>query len=472
MKTSNLKLGGLHCQGCAELIRSELANTAGVDKATVDYRSASAVIQYDETVVDESKLVEAVRGINYTAEPSLDAPAASPKRRYLIAGGAVLFILGLFFIARSPLLGLTGSLWDSELTWPVILAIGLVSGFHCVGMCGGFVAAYTAQAAVSNPGETWRPHLKYNLGRLVSYTVIGATLGLLGSAFTLNGRVAGFVTLAAAIFMIGVGLNLAGVGKMRWAQVNWLRWFPGFFSILDRVGRQSPLYLGLLTGLMPCGPLQAMQFYALSTGSALTGALSLGLYALGTMPALFGLGRAITSLGRLRANAVMRWAGAIVVILGLFAFGRGLSLAAGADTPSKPSPQAPISGQVQEVKMAVTYQGYVPNVIYLKKDVPVRWVIDGAGVTGCTDEIVIHGYNIRKKLSRGETIVEFTPTATGEIRFSCWMNMVWGKFIVTEDGQGAAGAPATESSAQYGQQGACAMGEVCTKSGCGCAEAR
>ena len=78
--------------------------------------------------------------------------------------------------------------------------------------------------------------------------------------------------------------------------------------------------------------------------------------------------------------------------------------------------------------MALTYQGYGPNVLQVKKDVPVRWVIDVKQMTRCTDEIILPEYNIRKKLAYGENIIEFTPKRAGEIKFSCWMRMVWDRF--------------------------------------------
>jgi plastocyanin domain-containing protein len=92
----------------------------------------------------------------------------------------------------------------------------------------------------------------------------------------------------------------------------------------------------------------------------------------------------------------------------------------------------PAVSDVQTVRMAVTYQGYVPNTLQVKKDVPVRWVIEAKEISRCTNEIVLHDYNISQKLKQGqEYVIEFTPTHTGVIRFSCWMQMVWGKFVVS-----------------------------------------
>ena len=86
----------------------------------------------------------------------------------------------------------------------------------------------------------------------------------------------------------------------------------------------------------------------------------------------------------------------------------------------------------QTVKMDLTFGGYSPNLLYIKRGVPARWIINVKQMSGCTNEIIMPEYNIRKKLKYGENIIEFTPKKVGEIKFSCWMKMVWGKFIVVE----------------------------------------
>jgi plastocyanin domain-containing protein len=80
--------------------------------------------------------------------------------------------------------------------------------------------------------------------------------------------------------------------------------------------------------------------------------------------------------------------------------------------------------------MAVTYYGYEPNVLNIKKGIPVRWVIDVQQLSGCNSQILMPDYNITKNLKLGQNIIEFTPTKSGEIKFSCSMRMIWGKFIV------------------------------------------
>jgi plastocyanin domain-containing protein len=106
--------------------------------------------------------------------------------------------------------------------------------------------------------------------------------------------------------------------------------------------------------------------------------------------------------------------------------------------PSKPenqtsTTQTPEKINSQTVELTVGYSGYQPNIIYIKKDVPVHWIIHHPRATGCTDGIILYNgsQQVQKNLISGDTIIDFTPVAgVSEIKFSCGMRMVWGKFIV------------------------------------------
>jgi len=85
---------------------------------------------------------------------------------------------------------------------------------------------------------------------------------------------------------------------------------------------------------------------------------------------------------------------------------------------------------VQIVEMHVMSSGFQPSVIKIKKDIPVKWIVKGDQLSGCTDKIIVPSLEISKALVSGDNIINFTPKTTGTIPFSCWMGMVQGKFIV------------------------------------------
>src|SRR5665647_2658897 len=87
-------------------------------------------------------------------------------------------------------------------------------------------------------------------------------------------------------------------------------------KLMGKSGERGPFIVGLLNGLMPCGPLQAMQLYALGTGSALAGALSMLIFSLGTVPLMFGFGAISTMLSKKFTRSILRFSAVLVVILG------------------------------------------------------------------------------------------------------------------------------------------------------------
>jgi plastocyanin domain-containing protein len=82
--------------------------------------------------------------------------------------------------------------------------------------------------------------------------------------------------------------------------------------------------------------------------------------------------------------------------------------------------------------MDVLKKGYSPSRFTLRKGVPVKWVIDGKELTECNKVIVVPQYGLEIKLQPGKQIVEFTPTDTGVVPWSCWMGMIPGTFIIVD----------------------------------------
>jgi len=217
---------------------------------------------------------------------------------------------------------------------------------------------------------------------------------------------------------------------------------PSFFSkkiirLTQGANPKTPIFIGFITGFMPCGPLQAMQIYALTSGSFLAGGLSMAVYALGTIPLMLTFGSFISFLNRDKIVLISKISAIIIILLGLVTLNRGFM---NFETPEikKVVPIAEETKQpmeknqnFQEVRMDLTYQGYSPNTLSIKKGIPVHFIINAKEISGCTREILIPDFNIERTLKPGENVIEFTPQKTGEIKFSCGMKMVWGKFLVT-----------------------------------------
>jgi sulfite exporter TauE/SafE len=200
---------------------------------------------------------------------------------------------------------------------------GLMGTGHCIGMCGGLVGALSLSEAGQKGG--WLFHLLYNVGRITTYTFIGAVVGWLGSALAYTDQfklLTRSLLLASDVFIILIGLGTAGLfawlnatnfdftgpTKAITAAVNSLRKLPPGIAALP---------LGLLFGFIPCGYLYAVAITAAQSAEVTTGALMLLAFGLGTAPALLIFGSAAHWLsGRVR-TWMLRTAGLLVAGMGI-----------------------------------------------------------------------------------------------------------------------------------------------------------
>lgn len=182
-----------------------------------------------------------------------------------------------------------------ELSLLTALLAGLLGGVHCVGMCGGIVAAFSFRADGSTP--PFRLHLAYNLGRVLSYVFFGALAGMLGASL----KLAGFLPVQTLLFvlaqgvMILLGLYLAGFS--RWVLVFeqaggvlWRAVKPLFQKLLPVRSTPQALLAGMVWGWLPCGLVYSVLVSALAAGSAASGAALMLAFGLGTLPNLLGMG--------------------------------------------------------------------------------------------------------------------------------------------------------------------------------------
>jgi sulfite exporter TauE/SafE len=223
-----------------------------------------------------------------------------------------------------------------------VFVASLVGSLHCAGMCGGIVTLCVSGRPVTTR-RAWRPHVLYNLGRLVSYATLGAVAGGLGAAIDLGGSAVGWsrvATLVAGGTMIVIGgvalLRSAGVrigGGAVPAPIRDL-FARGLAVVRTWPAGVQPLLIGLLTGLLPCGWLYAFVVAAAGTGHPWLGAATMAVFWAGTVPVMLGLGiGAQTLAGPLRRHVPRVTAVALVVVAVITITGR-LRVPAYADAPA------------------------------------------------------------------------------------------------------------------------------------------
>lgn len=333
---------------------------------------------------------------------------------------------------------------------PLILVFvtGLLTGIHCMAMCGSFVVSYIAGGLVGDAKggrHILLQHMAYNGARIFSYMVVGAALGLLGSVFTISLGMRGAISILAGAFMVLLGLQMLNI-------------FPVLRKLRLHIGVRQPqnadlgqsgsirtaLFLGLWGGLMPCGPLQAMELYAAGTGSAMQGAIVMLVFGIGTLPILMSFGLVTSHLvGGSRhfelKQRLLKISAIVVIALGIIMLNRGLALngiqIVGLPILGGPDSSPPTDGgeNVQRLNLTVDGDGYRPAALSVKRGVPVELAVFVKKRTTCNQELVFPNFGIDVMLpNAGEsTVLRFTPETAGTFPFTCGMGMLQGTLIVS-----------------------------------------
>ncbi len=324
----HLTVEGMHCPGCEDTIRQALADLPGVITVEVSYARATVDVQFDDKLADEAALCQAIRAKGYGVE----LPASGKLKGLLIFLLLLLVVGGVAFWGKSLMSGVMQQM-SPHMDQAVLLGIGFLTGFHCIGMCGGFVVGYTDPAKPKS--RQLLAHLSYAFGKTLSYSTLGAGFGLLGASIAITPQIRGGLALAASLFLLLYGLKMLN-----------------FFAVLRRftlrmpkaVNRQlademrkprSALRTGLLTGfLLGCGPLQAMYVMAAGSGDPVQGALILFWFGLGTLAPLLGFGFFASLLSPVFMRQLVKVSAILVIAMGVMMAQRGLKIVQAGQMPA------------------------------------------------------------------------------------------------------------------------------------------
>ncbi len=435
-KTVNVE--GMHCSSCKAIVEDAVRHVKGVKNPKVNLERQTLEFEYS----NETTLGEVERKLEEKGYSIKKASGGMGLGSLFIAVGiAIVLVSAYLFIGKGneSFFNIT-----ANASLPLLFFVGFLTGFHCIGMCGGFVLSYTGKCA-SEGKSNLSSHFQYGAGKLASYTAIGALFGLLGSfiAFTVELRAA--IALLAGAFLLVYGINMIGIiPQLRRVRIPTPQFITNF-TRKQAEKQNAPLFIGLLNGLfIACGPLQAMYLLAAGSGSPVWGASALFAFGLGTLPPLLGFGAMASYLSNSFKRSLVKFSGVFVIILGLLMANNGLTLAGSNYSFSalqtsnlanltNATASITISNGYQIIRMNVTSGGWEPNKFVLQKGVPVKWIINGIELTSCNNRIIVRDYGLDFSIKQGEQTIEFTPTKEGVVRWSCWMGMIPGTFVVVSD---------------------------------------
>ncbi|WP_099191859.1 urease accessory protein UreH domain-containing protein [Tepidibacter mesophilus] len=428
MKVIKLYVDGMVCNSCENIIRDALLEVDGVSNINVVFKNSNVEISYNENKVSEKTLKQIIENEGYEV---VEKPNGSNKSTF----GLLILIFSAFYIIKNTI----GFNYIPEVNegmgYGLIFIVGILTSIHCIAMCGGIALS---QSVNNNSNNKVKTSILYNIGRVISYTLIGGIVGGLGQIIEPSGEFKGIVAIFAGIFMILLGLKMLNI-----------IYIPRFFKFkvvmpkfitnsINKNNAITPFFIGVANGFMPCGPLQTMQLYALGTGSFVKGALSMFLFSLGTVPLMLGFGAITSILGARLNKKILKISSILVIVLGIIMANRGLALSGVSfDVPifensTKDMKTAKIENGKQVVNLTVNNSQYILDSKVVKVGEPVKINLNVESLNGCNNPITISKYGIEADLSKDSTI-EFIPDKEGPITISCWMGMITTKLYVVDD---------------------------------------
>ncbi len=442
---------GMHCRSCELLVEQSLLEIPGVSQVQANAdRNRVRVVCDAKQVPNPDQIASAITPHGYGVVSGVIQPTSRETIQWRqVAGSFIIVLLIGFTLGRLGLLNTGGSVGVTT-GFFALFGLGLVAASSsCLAVSGGLMLSVVASVRERYPNLQGRarmiPVSTFVLGRIVGYTVFGALIALLGKALQPSPLVMGMITIVAALYMFIVGLDMLHLASV------WLKRLiprvPKIFSRRIVSGSSTgswaaPFAFGALTFFLPCGFTQALQLYVLTTGSAVTGGLTMLAFALGTAPALLALGWATNVLKGKAGQFFFQLAGAAVILLGLLNISNGLTLTGhplsfafwkSPSTVQAHDPNVVVDDGVQVVKTSYTVAGYEPATFAVRANQPVRWEVSGAGhAGGCRSVLEVPTLGISQQVNEDTTTISFTPTKPGTYAFSCSMGMYRGSFTVTQ----------------------------------------
>jgi uncharacterized protein len=212
-----------------------------------------------------------------------------------------------------------------------MLGLGLVSGVHCAGMCGGIVVAFSSRQPLLPARALWHRQAAFNAGRITSYAVAGTLAG--GAAHLLSALpLQAALYIAANFLLILVGLQLAGwAAPARWIEALgaplWRRLQPLAVRLTPGNNLAQAYAAGAVWGWLPCGLVYGALAAAAASGDAARGALGMAAFGVGTLPWLLAAGVAAVRLRAwLSARAFRLAAGFLVLGFGAWGLARAAAI--------------------------------------------------------------------------------------------------------------------------------------------------
>ncbi len=322
-QTLTFHIHGMHCNACTLMTESELGDLPNITNVKASLANHTVEVTGDfgvktpEQIAEELTIPLKPHGYTISVKP-FNKLGAKNWSDFKIAVPIALGFAVLFVVLQK--IGLVNLVNSGNVTYGTAFVIGIIASLSsCMAVVGGLLLSMSATFA--KEGDKIKPQLMFHGGRLVSFFILGGVIGAIGSAFTLNVSTTFILSLIIAIVMLILGINLLDVfGWAKKLQPSMPKFISKHAHGVSKLNHTlTPLIVGIATFFLPCGFTQSMQLYTLTTGSFITGGLTMLAFALGTLPVLALLSFSSFSIKNSSKSGIFfKSAGLVVIMFALF----------------------------------------------------------------------------------------------------------------------------------------------------------
>lgn len=461
LKQCELFVDGMHCASCEVLIEKKLLKMEGIESVDASSKDNRVRVVYKDGQKPEAwRINHEFESYGYKFSTKKFKKDNSPMIQFFEDGsvkinksklknrlGVLVIVVSLiiaFFVVENLQLGRFASV-DTSSSLPAFVLLGLVAGFSsCAALIGGLLLSMTKQwnemfIASDSDFEKAQPHIMFHTGRLISFTILGGVLGLLGDAVSLNNTtVYSFLVILVSIVMLLLALQMLGVGWAQSFKITAPKSLVRFAADETNFkGRYMPFAIGALTFFLPCGFTLIAQSVALTTGSFWQGAFVMLFFAVGTLIPLMTIsfsGLKFNSKPHLTArfNVV---AGLLILFFVIYNINGQLNVLgypslSDIDFSSSSAGEQSIVAENSEGEQVIKFIAkgfeYTPTtstVVYAGKTTILE--IDNQGILGCGAFVSARGlFDNFIELKPGINKIILNNPKVGDYKLTCSMGMV------------------------------------------------
>lgn len=300
MKEQTYYVKGMHCAACEVLIEKKLLQISGVKAVDASTANGRAVIEYEGEkpgIVSLNNIFQKDNYAFFENPQTLKEEKSETGLNSTLVGFAVamIIVVGFLLLDRMGISGFFNISSTSSLA--SFFGFGILAGLSsCAALVGGMVLSLSKQwnelySPEDPSAKKLQPHILFNLGRILSYGLLGGVLGLIGSRLAFSFTFTAWLVIVISVLMVLLGCQMLGVKALRRFQITLPKGITRKITDEKRFeGRYMPLAMGAATFFIPCGLTITAQTVALLSGSPIQGALIMGFFALGTAPMLLLIG--------------------------------------------------------------------------------------------------------------------------------------------------------------------------------------